>query len=33
MSKQIKLVELVSPNYKQGKELVVSKGHTCGGNS
>lgn len=30
MSKQIKLVELVSPNYKQGKELVVSKGHTCG---
>ena len=30
MSKQIKLVELVSPSYKQGKELVVSKGHTCG---
>ena len=30
MSKQIKLVELVSPSYKQGKEQVVSKGHTCG---
>lgn len=30
MSKEVKLVGLVPPSYKQSKELVVSKGHTCG---
>lgn len=30
MSKQVKLVELVPPSYKNNKELVVSKEHTCG---
>lgn len=30
MSKQVREVELVPPVRNQKKEMIVSKGHTCG---
>lgn len=30
MSKEVKFVALVPPSHEQVKELVMSKGHTCG---